>query len=217
LVSRSGEQLLSARIEEWQLKIADRLREIVNRKPIEVRLRGKLAKTVIGEVLNQADKRRLTFSIAQYLVGAKLLMRFPDKRDLITVAGANLADRSSAPDRPTRRGDFDLGSHVFEVTVGPPDSKHFDQVQSILSDSDAFVWLLVREDRWTFWCDEAQRRRLDMRRVVIAPIELFVGQNVSEMGVLSDGEIGQLRRLFDEYNRTWIDQCGTNGMRVDVK
>lgn len=217
MVSAYHDKSFEAHIDNWQATIAEYLREIINQAPIEVKLKGKLAKAIVGEVLIQADKRKLAGSIAQYLVGAKLRLKFPAKQDLITVAGANLADRTSSA-ASNRRADFDLGDHVFEVTVGPPDAKHFDQVQSIISESDAFVWLLVREDRLGFWADEARRRSLDMRRLAIASIEQFVGQNISELGDMTiEGEMAQIRRLFDEYNEVWISQFGTNGMRVEAK
>jgi hypothetical protein len=201
-----------------QERMAEHLRGILNLEPLTVRVKGRSAEAVIAEALAQAESKGRMAMVAQYLVGAKLQLRFPSKLDLIKVLPANKGDRKSRSDEQQRRGDFDLGEYVIEVTVAPPDAKHMDQVATILEDADAEVWLLVRGDRLQFWKAEIEGAELDQRRVVVASIELFVGQNVTELGDLSaKGKAEQLDKLFRIYNEVWVAKLGSPGIRIVIK
>lgn len=208
----------SALLSEYQEVFAEHLRRILDLDPIMVRVKHRTAEAVIADVLNQAEAKGRLGPVAQYLVGAKLMLRFPDRRDDIPVHPANKGDRRFRGDADRRRSDFDLSDFVIEVTVAAPDAKHIDQIGRILEDADVEVWLLVRGDRLQFWKDEVSRTDFERRRLVVASIELFIGQNVTEMGGLSlSGKSAQLEELFDLYNREWIDVVGSPGMRIVTK
>lgn len=205
-------------LDSVQVLIAEQLRGILNLEPLAVRVKGRSAEAIIADALGQADMKGRMAAVAQFLVGAKLQLRFPSKRDRIAVLPANKGDRKSRNDEQQRRGDFDLGEFVIEVTVAPPDTKHMEQVATILEDADAEVWLLVRGDRLQFWKSEIERSEIDQRRVVVASIELFVGQNITELGDLSaKGKLEQLAELFRIYNDTWVAKLGSPGIRIVVK
>ncbi|MDZ7618898.1 MAG: DUF4928 family protein, partial [Patescibacteria group bacterium] len=174
------------------------------------------AEAVIHDVLKQAADKGKSGDVAQYLVGAKLALRF--NRD-IPVLPANKADRKSRSDREARLGDFQIENAVIEVAVGLPDDKHVAQVAEALEDGDSEVWLLTRADRVATWkCELSSADGIDTKRAVVASVEAFVGQNISELGEFSvKGKIAKLQSLFELYNTQWISKVGTPGMRVMIK
>ena len=192
------------------------LRGILEQEPLEVRVRGRSAEAIIHEILKQAEYKGKSGDVAQYLVGAKLALRF--HRD-IPVFPANKADRKSRSDRDARLGDFQIENAVIEVAVGLPDEKHVSQVAEALEDNDSEVWLLTRADRVATWKNELDSTEgLDIKRVVVTSVEAFVGQNITELGEFSaKGKFAQLQALFDLYNTRWISQVGTPGIRVVMK
>jgi len=206
----------SSLIDLAQSAFASYLRGILEQEPLEVRVRGRSAEAIIHEVLKQAEDKGKSGDVAQYLVGAKLALRF--KRD-IPVYPANKADRKSRSDREARLGDFEIENAVIEVAIGLPDEKHVAQVTEALEDIDSEVWLLTREDRAPTWKNELSASEgLDVRRVVITSVEAFVGQNITELGEFSaKGKLSQLQALFDLYNTRWVSQVGTPGIRIVIK
>ena len=192
------------------------LRGILEQEPLEVRLKGRSAEAVLHEILKQAEYKGKSGDVAQYLVGAKLALRF--NRD-IPVFPANKADRKSRGDRDARLGDFQIENAVIEVAVGLPDEKHVSQVAEALEDTDSEVWLLTRADRVATWKNELDSTEgVDIKRVVVTSVEAFVGQNITELGEFSvKGKSVQLQALFELYNTRWIDQVGTPGIRIVMK
>ena len=174
------------------------------------------AESVIRDILKQAEAKGKAGDVAQYLVGAKLMLRL--KRD-IPVVGSNVGDRRSRGDAQARTGDFEIENATIEVAVGLPDEKHLSQVVEALEDTDLEVWILTRQDRVTLWrhnLDEFEG--VDPCRVVVAAVESFVGQNITEMGGFSSkGKASRLQELFKLYNDRWIAQLGPPGIRIQVK
>lgn len=203
-------------IEDAQRAIVGALRGILDQEPLEARVKGRSAEAAIGDLLRQAEGKGKIGEVAQYLVGAKLALRF--ERD-IPVHPANKADRKSRGDQQARLGDFKIGNAVIEVAAGLPDEKHLSQLVAALQDSDVEAWLLTRADRVETWRREVDGRRdIDGRRVVVASIESFVGQNISELGGFSaSGKADRLRALFELYNERWVGAVGTPGIRIIVK
>jgi hypothetical protein len=192
------------------------LRAILEDEPLEVRTRGRSAEAVIHEVIKLADEKGKSGDVAQYLVGAKLALRF--KRD-VPIYPANKADRKSHSDREPRLGDFEIENAVIEVAVGLPDDKHITQVGEALQETDSEVWLLTRADRVATWKNELNESEgIDIRRVVVTSVESFVGQNITELGGFSvKGKLSQLQALFELYNTRWVSRVGTPGIRIEVK
>ena len=192
------------------------LRGILEEEPLEARTKGRSAEAVIREILKQADAKGKAGDVAQYLIGAKLMLRL--KRE-IKVVPANKGDRKSRSDLKARTGDFEIENATIEVAVGLPDDKHLAQVAEALEDNDLEVWLLTRHDRVATWKNELEEfEGVDMRRVIVTSVESFVGQNISELGDFSSkGKAAQLQELFKLYNERWVAQVGTPGIRIIVK
>lgn len=208
----------AAIIESMQRHISEKLRTITDREPLSVRIKNRTAESVIADILNQADIKGKAAEVSQYLVGAKLLLKFPHKASQIAVLGSNKGDRKSWMDDKARRGDFDLGELIFEVTTAAPDAKHLDQVAHALEDRDVEMWLLVRAKRQQFWLEELIEANIDRDRVTVTSIELFVAQNITELGELSmAGKIEKLQQLFQIYNETWVAAVGSDGIRIVAK
>ncbi len=199
-----------------QTKFVWYLRNILEQEPVVVRVAGRSVETIIRETLKKAEEKGKSGDVAQYLVGAKLALRF--KRD-IPIFPANKADRKSRSDRDARMGDFEIENAVIEVAIGLPDEKHVVQVAEVLEATDSEVWLLTREDRVATWKSELKAYEgLDVRRVVVTSVEAFVGQNITELGEFSaKGKVSQLRTLFNMYNSQWVSKVGTPGIRIEIR
>lgn len=171
---------------------------------------------MIHDVLIQAEEKGKSGDVAQYLIGAKLALRF--KRD-VPVHPANKSDRKSRSDKAAKLGDFEIENAVLEVAVGLPDEKHLQQVGEILNNSDSEVWLLARADRVAAWKNEIEGiDSIDSKRIVVTSVEAFVGQNITELAEFSTkGKATQLGALFELYNTKWIEQVGTPGIRIILK
>jgi len=206
----------SSIIDEAQDVFAARLRAIIEQDPLEVNLRNRTAESVISELLQDAEEKGKSGDVAQYLVGAKLALRF--KREM-PVYPANKSDRTSHFDPAPRLGDFQIENAVIEVAVGLPDDKHLQQIVEVHEKSDAEVWLLTRIDRVETWQRELEKEEgIEIRRVVVTSVEAFVGQNISELAEFSTkGKADQLRALFELYNTRWVAKVGAPGIRIVVK
>ncbi len=213
---RGSAEMREELIDTAQNAFAKILRKILEQEPIGVRIRGRSAEAVIHDVLKLADGKGKSGDVAQYLVGAKLALRFEQD---IPVLAANKADRKSRFDRDARLGDFEIENAVIEVAVGLPDEKHVAQVAEALEDADVEIWLLTRSSRVATWKNEVDAADgSDCRRVVVASIEAFVGQNITELGKFSArGKLDQLQALFSLYNTRWVSQVGTPGIRIEIK
>ncbi len=199
-----------------QAPFAQALREILEQVPLVARFSGRSAEAIIRDVLRQAEEKGKSGDVAQYLVGAKLTLRLGR---LLPIDPANKGDRKSRTDRDARQGDFEIGNTVIEVAMGLPDEKHMAQTADALENAQIEVRLLTRADRVATWFGEfANSGEIDMRRVVVASVDGFVGQNIMELGKFSaKGKAHQLRCLFDIYNKDWVATVGTPGIRVDVR
>jgi hypothetical protein len=199
-------------IDQAQASLAQHLKAILEEEPLTVRLKGRSAESVIHEILAQAEDKGKSGEVAQYLVGAKLELRFG--RDL-PLHGANLGDRRSHSDMRARAGDFEFEDAVIEVAVGLPDEKHIQQIVTAAEDGDSEVYLLTRADRVVTWQNELKESGADMKRVIVRSVEAFVGQNMSEMGEFSaKGRAENLTALFSRYNNRWIAHFGPPGIRI---
>ena len=203
-------------IDEAQKLLGNQLRSILEEGPLRVKMQGKTAETVISEILKLAEKRQKAGDVSQYLVGAKLAIRF--QRD-IPVHGANKGDRKSHTDTDLRLGDFEIENAVLEVAVGLPDEKHLDQIESILEHPDREAWLLTREDRVAIWKIEiAKRFGKLVSRIVVTSVESFVGQNISELAEFSStGKTDRLKQLVDLYNSKWVETVGSANIRISLE
>lgn len=211
--SKDGE----AAVDRLQRRFANAIRAILETEPFVARIKGRTAEAVIADLLDQAEQRGRAGAVAQYLVGAKLQLRFPGLD--VPRHAYNKGDRKRRGDDNARLADFEIAQAVIEVALGMPDEKHVDQVLGVLDETDAEVWLLVRGSRLAAWNVEIGRFDPQSRaRVVVAAVESFVGQNISEMGAFSaKGKARTLSDLFGAYNEQWATPLGPGNLRVVLK
>jgi len=193
---------------EVQSVAAKRLMAINDDKPLIARYSKGTAVNVISDILDQAQAKKRAKDVAEYLVGAKLQLRFGDHivkpKNVNTPSLGQLAD-------------FRVGNTAIEVTtVERADKSHLDQVAGILKDTGLQVWLLTRmkdREKWQNAVDAIFETQ--SARVVVADIETFVGQNISEIGVFKTEQVvAALVRLFDQYNNCWLPPAGSGGIKI---
>lgn len=153
----------------------------------------------VHDILETAREVSKEGPVAQYLVGAKLALRFPD----ITIRN----DISSAQDKLSGSpGDFLVNDAVFHVTVAPNHGLFEKCKQNI--GMDYSVYLLV-PDRILVGTRQNAENLLS-GQITTQSIESFVAQNLEELSVFSKGKlIGGFRRLLEKYNER-VDQVETD-------
>lgn len=205
-----------ALIFEAQKMLVAPLREIIEQDPLVARIKGRSAESILAEILLDADEKGKLGEVAQYLVGAKLMLRL--KLD-IPVHPANKSDRKHRADEKAKWGDFVIENAVIEVAMGSQDDKHLQQIEEIVENTDKEVWLLTRQDRENGWKDAIKGSPdIESDRVVVNSVESFVGQNITELaGFSAAGKVSQLKELFELYNTRWIAKVGTPGIRIIMK
>ena len=182
-------------LDELQSRAAQKASDFMNAKKLAIRFMGLSTARVVDLLLGEAEKRKKRGQVAQYLVGAKLSLRFP------ALAIANRS-ASSADLAAKEAGDFQIHDSVFHVTVSP-NSGHIDKCFANL-ESGLRVYLLVADGML-----QAARQMIKARqsegeggKIAVYSIESFVSQNIDEMAEFSsDKSASTLRGLLNAYNR----------------
>ena len=179
-------------IGNMQAALADKARDILNTEKISFDYRvGMTSREIVGKILASAGERLKTGEVAEYLVGAKLSLRFPNYG--IRNSAASAADRQTE-----EQGDFQINDCVFHVSVAP-NRGHYDKCKRNLADG-LRVFLLVPDDMLV---GARQNAQLDTNgRVSVESIESFVSQNIEELSDFAGEKVAQnMRRLLDKYNQ----------------
>ena len=146
----------------------------------------------ILEIARQVGKEG---PVAQYLVGAKLALRFPDL-DIRNDISSAQDELSGSP------GDFLVNDTAFHVTIAP-NSGHFEKCEQNIRMGYS-VYLLV-PDRILVGTRQNAESLLP-GQITAQSIESFVAQNLEELAVFSKGElVSGFRRLLEKYNER-VDQ-----------
>jgi Domain of unknown function (DUF4928) len=172
--------------------LVDRVADFHSQRRLECKyVKSQSAYQFVSAILAAARERGKEGPVAQYLVGAKLALRFPG--ELVENKSYSTAD---APQE--KPGDFLLGDTVFHVTVAP--------MSAVLEKSDRNIgdslrpWLLVPERLVALFRQEAETYLHGP--FTLSSIEGFVSQNVAELAGFSDElEPVQLLQLLDTYNQ----------------
>ncbi len=178
-------------LNEFQRLLVDKVQEYHGRRRLEITYDASVTTwAAVHEILEQADLVAKAGPVAQYLVGAKLQLRFPD------VAIAN--DRYSAPDVQTgRQGDFQVEDTAFHVTVSPTPAVYEKCLQNIRS--GLRVYLLVPDGVVVGARQNAHTAAPD--RIAVESIESFVANNIEEQSQFAkDRLMSGFRRLLEKYN-----------------
>lgn len=187
---------------------SQRLVVINEDKPLIARYNKGTSVTVVGDILDQAQVKKRGKDVAEYLVGAKLEIRFG--------IGVVKAKNVNAPSLG-QLADFRVGDTAIEVTtVERPDKSHLDQVKDILKNTGLQVWLLTRlkdREKWQNVVDVVFGAQAT--RIVVTDIETFVGQNIAEIGRFDVKEVKEtLAKLFARYEAGWLPGFGAGGLRI---
>nr|AID65809.1 hypothetical protein [uncultured bacterium] len=144
----------------------------------------------IHNLLKMASERGKEGQIAQYLIGAKLQLRYP------SIDVENYSS-STADGQLKRRGDFQVNDMVFHITISPMQAI-YNKCKSN-GDEGFRVYLLV-PDR-LLAAAKGNAEMLLPGKVFVESIESFVGQNVEELSAFSSSRlVGELRQLLEIYN-----------------
>jgi hypothetical protein len=166
----------------------------------------KSTRQIIHEILMAAQQTGKLGAVAQYLVGAKLQLRFPDldvSNDLY----------STADDQLGRKGDFLIGDTAFHVTVAPMTAV-YEKCKSNL-DAGYRVYLLVPEDKVVGARQNAES--VAAGKISVEAIESFVGQNVEELSGFSHKMLlAEFLKLLEIYNKRVDAAESDKSMMIEI-
>lgn len=177
---------------EMQRFIVEKIKEYHGRKRLEFCFDASSTTwTAVHELLSNAELSGKAGQVAQYLVGAKLQLRFPD----MPIPN----ERYSAPDAQTvRLGDFEIGDTAFHVTVSPLQAV-YEKCRRNIS-GGARVYLLV-PDKLVVGSRQLAESTV-AGKIAVESLESFIANNIEELsGFSKDRLIGGFRRLLDTYNQ----------------
>jgi hypothetical protein len=144
----------------------------------------------VKDILAVARQTAKEGPVAQYLIGAKLQLRFPNKQ-------IENKSYSTADEQQNRPGDFFVGTTAFHVTIAPMPAV-FEKCQRN-SENGLRPFLLVPEGLL-----QGARQNAGLKPSVpieVESIESFVAQNIFELSEFSSDLLpAQFRRLLEVYN-----------------
>ena len=190
-MARLSPQAREAELKNMQAFLVEKAKEIFNAEKLAFEYRKDItSREAIGMILESARKRRKAGEVAEYLVGAKLALRFPDY-DIRNSAA------SAADDQTDEKGDFQINDCVFHVTTAP-NSGHYEKCRRNLADG-LRIFLLVPDE---ILAGARQNANLETAgRVSVESMESFVSQNIEELSDFSGEKISQnMKRLLEVYN-----------------
>ena len=181
----------SAAFDDMQAFLSERARDVFNAEKISFSYSQDIAsREIVGKILDAAYERGKAGEVAEYLVGAKLALRFPNY-DIRNSAA------SAADDQTSEQGDFQINDCVFHVSVSP-NSGHYDKCARNLS--DGFRAFLLVPDRIL----AGARQNADLQangRISVEAIESFVSQNIEELSDFAGSRVSEnIKLLIHMYN-----------------
>lgn len=204
-LSTSGLEKLSTSkrneiLTEFQRFLVDRVREYHELKRLEISYDPSSSTwQSISDLLDRAKETGKEGPVAQYLVGAKLQLRFPE----LEISNESF---STADVQLGRSGDFFVGNTVFHVTVAPMPAL-YEKCKRNIKDGVS-VYLLVRYKDLVGTKQNAEN--IAPGQIMVESIETFVSQNLDELAVFSQVQrVSEFRRLLETYNRR-VDNTDTN-------
>lgn len=144
----------------------------------------------ISGLLEAAQAENKEGAVAEYLVGAKLALRFPNH----SVRNKSF---SSADVQAGESGDFKVGDTIFHVTVAPMPAL-FDKCKRNLA--DGFRVYVVVPERVTIGARQ-NAEQAAAGKIHVVSIESLVSQNIEEIAEFSADRVRDgFYRLFSTYN-----------------
>jgi hypothetical protein len=194
-------------LHECQRFIVDRIRDFHSQQRIKIVFQATgTMRDLVRQILKKAKEKGQTGQVAQYLVGAKLALRFP----ALEISNDSY---STADQQLGRAGDFLVGDTAFHVTMTPMD-KVYDRCKQN-ADQGLRSYLLV-PDEHVQSARTIVKERLE-GRVSVESIESFVGQNIEELGSFSNDRIGdKIFELLTLYNKRVKDTEIDLSVMIDI-
>ena len=180
-----------AAINSMQSFLVDRAKDIFNADVISFEYTPSTScREIIAKILAVARERQKAGDVAEYLVGAKLSLRFP------TYSIRNSA-ASAADEQTDEQGDFQINDCVFHVTVAP-NLGHYEKCKQNIANG-LRVFLLVPDDRLTGARQNADQEIGEV--ISVESIQSFVGQNIEELSEFSRDKVAHnIKLLLEKYN-----------------
>ena len=193
-ITELAEDELSAAIDEMQSYLVERVQNFLDSAKISFDYRASMSsREIVAGIIDTASKRQKAGDVAEYLVGAKLALRFPSYD--IRNSAASAADVQT-----DEHGDFQINDCVFHVTVAP-NSGHYEKCRSNV-DNGLRVFVLVPDDSLMGTRQNVQNIEGALGdRVSVESIESFVSQNIEELSEFASSKVAtNLRLLLEKYN-----------------
>lgn len=147
-------------------------------------------KVLVRAVLQHAKASGKAGPVAEYLVGAKLSLRFPNKE----IRNKRF---STSDSQAGFSGDFEIGSTTFHVTVAPM-PELLEKCKGNL-ERESRVYLLVPDAQVVGARQNAEL--LAPGRIAVESIESFVATNIDELSEFDGANLKSgFRRLLEKYN-----------------
>ena len=167
---------------------------------------SKTAWETVHEILRRAKEAGKEGPVAQYLVGAKLQLRYPN------LAVPNFS-YSTSDQQQGRSGDFHIGDTAFHVTVAPMLGVYERCKENVRSGLG--VYLIV-----PYRVSEGSRQNAEQEasgRISVDSIEAFVGGNIDELSTFNRKNVAeQFRRLLETYNSRVNEIENDKSMMVEI-
>lgn len=178
-------------IDAMQTFLVERARDFLDSNRIAFDYRPSMSsREIVGKILATARERQKAGDVAEYLVGAKLAIRFP-AYDIRNSAA------SAADAQVEEQGDFQINDCVFHVSVAP-NAGHYEKCRSNV-DNGLRVFVLVPDARLVGTRQVVEQELGD--RVSVESIESFVSQNIEELSEFASANIANnFRLLLEKYN-----------------
>jgi hypothetical protein len=146
---------------------------------------------IIADILTVAQKQQVSGAVAQHLVGAKLALRYPDRK--IENHGHTTQERQLG-----HKGDFKLNDTIFHVTMTPGEAVVQKCVENV---RDGFTPMLLAPCAEMVAAGVFVQRSQVANRIWLHSIEQFVGQNIAEIGEFGNQGLREnMRLLLQKYN-----------------
>lgn len=184
------------------------VRPYFNRQKIEVDISlDKPGPQIVADILDAAAKRNAAGAVAQHLVGAKLALRYPDKK--IENYSYTTADKQLG-----RPGDFLIGDTAFHVTVAPMQAV-IDKCGTNMRNGYRAILLVVESKM------QAARQLAEIagyqQRIGISSLEQFVGQNIEEIGEFGKSALAKnVKALLEKYNERVLAIETDRSLLIDI-
>lgn len=195
-------------LDNVQRKIAQIISEYLNQDHIKFEYDSrKSARQLIKEIMKVAKDSKKDAYVAQYLIGAKLQLRFP--RENISNESLTTSDLQSG-----RKGDFLLGDTVFHITLNPTEALMKKCISNIRESYKVF--LIVSDEAVDAARFMAEKNTI-LDLIAIESIESFVSQNLEELSKFERKEfVHKFVELISLYNQR-VDETEKNkSVMIDI-